>query len=166
MSDKRLHSPEPQGSVKRPNQGRDSQAASESELLEQAKELFLQGRKEQKMTGMSTLLQSDAPPEQIQAYYSPDFKELARLITGRDDIPVPPAEYYWETFYHLWNDDFAVVKMINKLINYSSSSRCCISSCSLTFRQLRRKTRSDLASNNINQHLVSLVPILMAKCSE
>ncbi|KAG6858084.1 hypothetical protein C0995_014246, partial [Termitomyces sp. Mi166 len=97
---KRLHSPEQQGSVKRPNQDHDSQAVFQ---LEQAKQLLRRIRDDKMHEQLSSLLQSKASLQELQACYSPFFKELARIVIGRDDIPVPSTLDDAKFMYRLWS---------------------------------------------------------------
>ncbi|KAG6886188.1 hypothetical protein C0993_000706, partial [Termitomyces sp. T159_Od127] len=43
---------------------------------------------------LDNLMGVDAPPEELEAAYSPFFHELALKIIGRNDIPIPPAALY------------------------------------------------------------------------
>ncbi|KAG6892868.1 hypothetical protein C0993_002677, partial [Termitomyces sp. T159_Od127] len=89
MSGKRRLSLEDQGSAKRRNQGFDSQAA-----FEVAQQMFRRAGEQQLHITLGSLLRARAPSEQLEAAYSPFFKELALAIVGRNDIPVPPAIEY------------------------------------------------------------------------
>ncbi|KAG6870930.1 hypothetical protein C0995_009604 [Termitomyces sp. Mi166 len=89
---KRLHSPEQQGSVKRPNQDHDSQPVFQ---LEQAKQLFRRAEKDDQLHAKMINL---PPAEDLQACYTPVFKELARIIIGREDIPLPSEDDYGDYF--------------------------------------------------------------------
>ncbi|KAG5333945.1 hypothetical protein C0989_004574 [Termitomyces sp. Mn162] len=100
QSSKRLHSSEPQESVKRPNQEQDSQPVPQ---LEKAQELFRRERKSKLYNKLLDLIRRRASPQESQACYSSIFKKLAQIIVGRDDIPVPPSASYLWTFLNLCN---------------------------------------------------------------
>ncbi|KAG5348641.1 hypothetical protein C0989_009271, partial [Termitomyces sp. Mn162] len=99
-SSKRLRSSEPQGSVKRPNQEQDPQPVSQ---LEKAQEVFRRARKTKLYDQLLDLVEDDASSEEFQACYSSIFKELAQIIVGRNDIPVPPSGSYLLAFQYLCN---------------------------------------------------------------
>ncbi|KNZ71504.1 hypothetical protein J132_09412 [Termitomyces sp. J132] len=99
-SSKRLRSSEPQGSVKRPNQEQDPQPVSQ---LEKAQELFREARESKLYNKLLDLIRRRASPQESQACYSSIFKELALIIIGRDDIPVPPSASHLWTFLNLCN---------------------------------------------------------------
>ncbi|KAG5329332.1 hypothetical protein C0989_011513, partial [Termitomyces sp. Mn162] len=99
-SSKRLRSSEPQGSVKRPNQEQDPQPVSQ---LEKAQELFREARESKLYNKLLDLIRRRASPQEFQACYSSIFKELAQIIVGRNDIPVPPSGSYLLAFRDLCN---------------------------------------------------------------
>ncbi|KNZ81353.1 hypothetical protein J132_01267 [Termitomyces sp. J132] len=101
QSSKRFRSPEPQGSVKRPNQEQDPQPVAQ---LEKAQELFREARKTDLYDKLFDLLDRETPPQEfeLEACYSSIFKKLAQIIAGRDDIPVPPSNQCM-TFLDLCN---------------------------------------------------------------
>ncbi|KAG5324964.1 hypothetical protein C0989_011671, partial [Termitomyces sp. Mn162] len=100
QSSKRFRSPEPQGSVKRPNQEQDPQPVPQ---LEKAQELFREARESKLYNELRDLIRRRASPQEFQACYSSIFKKLAQIIVGRDDIPVPPSGSYLWTFRDLCN---------------------------------------------------------------
>ncbi|KAG6880771.1 hypothetical protein C0995_004489, partial [Termitomyces sp. Mi166 len=50
---------------------------------------------------LSSLIRSKASSQDLQACYSPFFKELARIVIGRDDIPVPSTQDDAERIFRL-----------------------------------------------------------------
>ncbi|KAG6893322.1 hypothetical protein C0992_010497, partial [Termitomyces sp. T32_za158] len=92
---KRIRSSEQEGSAKRQQQ--DPNLPAES-LFEVAKKMFRQASEQQLHTKLYSLMRAKASPQELEAAYSPFFKELARAIAGRDDIPVPPARPFVGSF--------------------------------------------------------------------
>ncbi|KAG6893993.1 hypothetical protein C0995_015397 [Termitomyces sp. Mi166 len=52
---------------------------------------------------LSSLIRSKASSQDLQACYSPFFKELARIVIGRDDIPVPSTLDDARRIRRLWS---------------------------------------------------------------
>ncbi|KAG6877960.1 hypothetical protein C0993_001578 [Termitomyces sp. T159_Od127] len=89
MSSKHRLSLEDQGPAKRRNQDSGSPAASPVEAAEQ---LLRRARRGQTYQQLCSLASSGAPSQELEACYTPIFKELAQIIAGRANIPVPPAQ--------------------------------------------------------------------------
>ncbi|KAG6867188.1 hypothetical protein C0993_005947, partial [Termitomyces sp. T159_Od127] len=95
MSSKHRLSLEDQGPAKRRNQDSSPPAAS---AVEAAEQLFGQARWGQTYQQLCSLVSSGAPSQELETCYTPIFKELAQIIAGRDDIPVPPAQTHRTLF--------------------------------------------------------------------
>ena len=82
-----------------------------------------------------TLKSSGAPSHTVEAFYAPIFKELAQIIAGRDDIPVPPVQVHRTLFLVLLNpkcessmeSKVLTDNAMQELIDYSSSFLFCVS---------------------------------------
>ncbi|KAG6881511.1 hypothetical protein C0993_001121, partial [Termitomyces sp. T159_Od127] len=102
MSSKHRLSLEDQGPAKRRNQDSGTPAAS---TVEAAEQLLRRARRGQTYQQLCSLVSSGAPSQEIEACYTPIFKELAQIIAGRDDIPVIPAENNHLLFLTLLDPD-------------------------------------------------------------